>query len=232
MQIIRLSEENMETGRFHLESRCLGRTALLRPGTISITTGVTDERGEITEFIENTFRRRHDARIAVDYRKLISLRSDSHDLLAAAGFRFAGSDQLFLEQYTPAPVEELLDTPRNRIVEIGNLASAGNGGSLLLFLALASFLGSLGASHAVMTGTAALARYLAWLGLAPQPICPASSTALGNTAHQWGSYYDNQPFVMSGEIQPACRHLRSLFGRRFFQRRPKLFPRLRYNEPA
>ena len=57
----------------------------------------------------------------------MSVRDAGGTILAAVGFRYAKEEPLFLENYTGAPIEQVLRTPRERIAEIGNLASAGGG---------------------------------------------------------------------------------------------------------
>jgi hypothetical protein len=94
----------------------------------------------VEAFIRAVYVRSYKADIAVSYPILMSVRDAGGTILAAVGFRYAKEEPLFLENYTGAPIEQVLRTPRERIAEIGNLASAGGGASIFLFAALASYL--------------------------------------------------------------------------------------------
>jgi len=229
MHTILFRESNVDAGLFRVEPNRFSRAVRLRPSVISVTPCFDAERAEVVHFIERNYSDHYNAQITVEYPNLISLRRVGGAVVAAAGFRFAGSDRLFLEQYTGAPIESLLDTPRRSIVEIGNLASSGGGASLFLFMALASYLNTVCATYAVITCTASLERRLSRLGLEPRRICAADPDRLDARGNAWGSYYDRQPYVMSSDLDLAYKRVLSLFGKDFFRHRPSLLPRLHAN---
>jgi hypothetical protein len=76
-------------------------------------------------------------------------------VLAALGLRSAKDETLFLESYLDKPIENILaekasrPIDRNRIIEIGSLASSHGGGARALIITLTAYLS--GASWAVFT---------------------------------------------------------------------------------
>ncbi|HBR68830.1 MAG TPA: hypothetical protein DEA55_05580 [Rhodospirillaceae bacterium] len=188
------------------------------------------ERERVEDFIRAIYKQSYDADITVNYPVLMSVRNADGDILAAVGFRYAKDEQLFLEYYTQEPIERLLDCPRHEIVEIGNLASAGQGASAFLFAALASYLNNKGIRHAAVTGTDFLHRYFERVGLKPQKICNADIKAVEHDRQNWGSYYDTQPRVLVGSVATGVKRLKHMLGAEFEDCRPRLFPRLHYKQ--
>ncbi|MEB4590640.1 thermostable hemolysin [Candidatus Thiothrix sp. Deng01] len=139
-------------------------------------------------------------------------------MLAAAGFRYAHQQPLFLEQYTAAPIEQELATlygqavTRREIVEIGALASAGGGSSVFLFAALASYLDFRNVRYTVVTGTLDLRRHLKMLGLQPQTLCEARPSLLAPTDDDWGNYYATRPYVLAGSVAHGVECLQRTLG--------------------
>ncbi|PZO87259.1 MAG: hypothetical protein DI626_04450, partial [Micavibrio aeruginosavorus] len=146
-------ENGHTTGTLSLRNEFLLRRINTRPAVVSILPAFTKEREAVERFITDIYAKSYDARINVHYPTLMSVQDDQGKILAALGFRNAAREPLFLEQYLTHPVEEILDTPRPSITEIGNLASAGGGASLFLFAALSAYLHDKKQSHAVITGT-------------------------------------------------------------------------------
>ncbi len=225
MNTFRLTEGSTDTAIMNLGDCRASRAIRVRPGRISILPLGDGGSGQVREFIAATYRETYGADIKVEYPTLISLRTSDGELVAAAGFRHAAREPLFLEQYTGAPVERLLGSTRSRIVEIGNLASRGGGVSLYLFAALSSYLEDRGILHAVVTSTPSLENRLERLGLRPSRLCPADPSRVAD-GQSWGSYYARQPYVVSGRVDLAVARLRNLFGRHYYTARPRLFPRI------
>ena len=81
-------------------------------------------RAAVEAFIRDIYRRRHGAQVRSFMPVLVSLH-DASGIVAAAGYRGAGSSPLFLERYLGAPVETLLAgaggvaPDRGGIVEVG-----------------------------------------------------------------------------------------------------------------
>jgi hypothetical protein len=165
-------------------------------------------RGDAESFIRDVFARRFGADVTAFAPNLMLL--EQHErIIAAAGWRPAGSEQLFLERYLDAPVEQALtrlsgqQVPRERIVEVGNLAAEKSGGSIQVILKLAEHLNKLDYDWVVFTATNELAGILARLGLPPLALAPADPGRLGSGAAAWGTYYDTNPVVVAGRIRLA-----------------------------
>lgn len=127
--------------------------------------------------------------------------------------RLACEERLFLEQYLPRPIESCVgkvlkqSVRRQDIVEIGNLASAGAGASVFLFVALAAYLRSQSLEIAVATGTLNMRRLLASFGIEFLELGQADPAALRDSGVSWGGYYRRDPKVISGAIEPAYTRL-------------------------
>ncbi|MCB9989807.1 MAG: thermostable hemolysin [Rhodospirillales bacterium] len=229
---LRLHENDLNTANLYLAERQLARVSKLTPAIVDITGRFQPERGRVEDFIKGVYARSYGADISVDYPVLMSVRNENGDILAAVGFRYAQDEPLFLEHYTEFPVEQILDTPREQIVEIGNLASAGGGASIFLFAALASYLNSKGIRYATVTGTDYLHRTFKRLGLNPQKICDASLEAVQRDGQgkkeNWGTYYDTRPRVLAGSVEQGVARLKRALGAEYQDCRPRLFPRLHY----
>jgi len=231
MHMVRLEEGGREAGVFRFDPRRFARPVRARPSVISIGARFEHDRRRTAAFIESVYQARYGARIRAHYPNLVAVRAADGTLAAAAGFRTARQGRLFLEQYTGDDVDRIVGVARERIVEIGNLASAGGDASVFLFAALAAYLDSVGISCAVITGTASLERRLNLLGLQPRRICAADPARLTGEPGDWGTYYDRSPHVLSGDIGQAAARLGELFGTDFFLPRPRLFPQLHF-DPA
>lgn len=229
-------ENGQHTGQLRMnESRWLARLQA-RPTMVSIYSAFgpafapafTKDRQAVEDFIIGIYARSYGARIGVHYPVLMSVRDETGHILAALGFRYADTEPLFLEQYLDAPVEDILNSPRSGIVEIGNLASEGGGASLFLFAALSTYLYHKGKDHAVITGTRLLDRRFHELGLQPHKLAPADPALLLRQDENWGTYYDTAPHVMAGRIDEGYKRLQKILGAHYTEERPRLFPRLHY----
>ena len=159
-------------------------------------------------FIARIFRQRYGAELHSFAPNLMLL--ERHErIVAAAGWRGAGEERLFLETYLDLPVEQevgrLAGHPveRERIVEVGHLASDYPGGSVEVILNLAAHLDALGYEWVVFTATSELIRIFTRLGLPPLALAPADPSRLGGQAADWGSYYASGPVVVAGRIRLA-----------------------------
>ena len=182
--------------------------------------GANDRRRTTTEsFIHDVFARRYGASVSCFAPNLMQLEIDGRPV-AAAGWRAADSDTLFLERYLDAPIEQamgrLADQPvaRAQIAEVGNLAAEKSGSSLNVIMALAAHLDSLGFEWVVFTATRELIGIFARLGLPLLALAPADPARLGDEAAAWGSYYVTQPIVVAGRIrlgiERTARHAEDL----------------------
>jgi hypothetical protein len=136
-------------------------------------------------------------------------------VVAAAGFRPANLERLFLEQYFDEPIEQVIagklggPVRRREVGEIGNFASKHPCAARLLFLALANQLEAQGCTYAVATATRHLRRSLGRLSFHMTPLGKAEATRLGAAGDAWGGYYARDPQVLVGDISRALPALRS-----------------------
>ena len=165
-------------------------------------------RDETEDFIRSVFLRHYGASVPSFAPNLLLLEAAGRKL-AAAGWRGAGDEALFLESYLDEPVEAHLkrltgmSLSRERIVEVGHLASDRPGGSVQLIVALARRLSQSGYDWVVFTATSELVRIFTRLGLPLLALAQADPARLGAQARDWGSYYDTRPVVVAGRIRIA-----------------------------
>lgn len=169
--------------------------------------GANDRRRQQTEnFIRDVFARRYGASVSSFAPNLMQIEAEGRPV-AAAGWRAADRDALFLERYLDLPIEQamahLADQPvaRTRIAEVGNLAAEKSGSSLQVIMALAAHLDHLGFEWVVFTATRELIGIFARLGLPLLALAPADPARLGDEAGAWGNYYATQPIVVAGRIR-------------------------------
>lgn len=225
---LQYQENDLNTANLYLKSGRTLKVSPLTPSVINITGLFEPERSRVENFIKDIYKDRYGADIEVSYPVLMSVRNNVGDILAAVGFRYADNEKLFLEQYTSQPIENILQCERNRIVEIGNLASAGQGASIFLFAALASYLNNRNIQYAAVTGTDFLHRHFERMGLNPQKICDADIQDISSDNQDWGIYYDTKPRVLVGQVDMGVKNLKTALGAKFEDCRPRLLPRLHY----
>lgn len=218
-------ENGQTTGTLSLRNDALLKRISSRPAVVSILPAFGKEREAVENFIIDIYAQTYGAKIGVHYPVLMSVQDEDGKILAALGFRNAAEEPLFLEQYLNHPVDEILDTPRPSITEIGNLASAGGGASMFLFAALSAYLHDKKQSHAVVTGTRFIESRLRTLGLKPTRLAKADPALLLKSGEDWGSYYDTDPYVMAGQVAKGYQRLQHALGAIYT---PKLFSRLHY----
>lgn len=170
------------------------------------------QREETEAFIRAVFARHYDARISAFAPNLVRFEQDER-LIAAAGWRSAAHEPLFLERYLDRPIEEAIAEQadrrlsRARIVEVGNLAATRTGGSLHVIVNLAREFERQGYEWVVFTATRQLIGIFNRLGLPLLALSVADPDRLGDEAGHWGRYYDQQPIVVAGLIQIASNRL-------------------------
>ena len=175
-----------------------------------------DDRVEVESFIAETFALAYGANVCSFMPRLLAVCRKDGDLLAAFGVRSAKREKLFLENYFDRPVEHVIEEKtgmsldRGKIVEIGNLAAIYPGGVRWMIVALTVMLYEEGYEWVVFTGTSALRNGFNKLGLHPIEICPARIGALdAGEQERWGTYYDNKPTVMFGNIRQGFQAMRA-----------------------
>jgi hypothetical protein len=171
----------------------------LRPGTA--------KRLAVEQFVSSCFKQQYGAEVRHFMPLLMSLSGQHGELKAVLGFRYADLNPLFLENYLDRPVEQVLATKlkrpvnRSHLVEVGNLAVNVAGGGRWLITALTAYLSTTGCEWALFTIGPVLSNAFTRLGLQLIDLAPAQreSLPLGEQAH-WGSYYEQKPRVMAGNI--------------------------------
>lgn len=168
------------------------------------------QRARLEQFIGQVFARHYQARVRQCMPSLLGLCASDGQLLAALGLRPAASERLFLEHYLKRPVEQVLDqhlasfglqVPREKVMEVGNLAAEHTGGGRWLIIALTAYLQGAGYDWVVFTALPALRNSFGKLGLHMLPLGEARREQLPlDQQIDWGSYYDGKPQVMAVNV--------------------------------
>lgn len=175
---------------------------------------IADEQ-DTRQFIARVFANHYNARVDTFCNQLMAQRDKEGRILAAAGYNLAEEGPLFLEQYLGMPVEEFvkdklgLDLTRSDLVEVGNLATVEAGGARQLIAMMTRHLHKLGQRWVVFTATRQLINSFQRMGLSPIPLQQATPDRVRNPEN-WGRYYDQQPWVVLGNIGQGFAHLENL----------------------
>ena len=194
--------------------RLVATTALVSYGTSS------PQRATLEEFVRREFLVHFGARIRNFMPELLGLHGPDGAIRAVVGCRAAASERLFLETYPREPIEIALASltglvvPRQQIVEIGSLACRNAAAAVAIVRALVPHLLRAGFSWVVFTGADTVMNVFRHLGLAPRTLCHADPLLLGETRHDWGTYYDHEPHVMVGRIADGIAATRTRAARR------------------
>ncbi|MGZ6039849.1 MAG: thermostable hemolysin [Phenylobacterium sp.] len=185
------------------------------PWFVEIHQADSRSRYRAERFLEAEYARAFGGRIRQHYPMLMTAAGPDGDVLAAAGFRPATAEPLFLEQYLDDPIEVAIawrlgePVRRDDVVEIGNLASASPCASRVLFSALAYHLEQRGATHAVATATRQLRRSFRRICFPVSTLGAADAARLSQGGGDWGSYYARDPQIVVGHISSARPALRA-----------------------
>lgn len=175
-----------------------------RPFTIHFSGHDAADRAEVEQFIASIFYQACGAKVRFFLPVLMSLRDLNGKLMAACGIRSAGSEPLFLENYTDKPIEQILSerigstVQRNDIVEIGNYSVAEMGMSRMLIGAIFAQLHATSKQWAVFTAIQLVRNGLIKQNIFPRVLCDADIRHLPlEDQSEWGSYYEQNPQVMA-----------------------------------
>jgi hypothetical protein len=175
----------------------------------------TDQRHRVTQYIAQQFKEAHGANIH-DFMPLLLTMQCQGEISAVTGVRPAARHPLFLEQYLGQPVEDAISqvsgtaVMRHKLVEVGNLVATQAGASQLLFLLLTALLHRCDYEWVIFTGTPTVIKGLERLGFKLDRICDADPARLQNAnLADWGSYYENRPQVVAGNVPAAIQTLQS-----------------------
>lgn len=171
------------------------------------------QRTEVEGYIGARFARRHGACISHFLPFLITQRQAGR-VCAAVGLAPGSAGPMFAENYLSGPIEQLVTDADGRaphradILEIGNLVSSWRGSSLLLFIFLSELTDRLGFRWVLFTATSQVVELLGKLEYAPRVLANADPQRIADAGTSWGSYYQRNPQVMFGEVQPAVANAR------------------------
>jgi hypothetical protein len=175
--------------------------------SIEIHNRDSEKFAELSRFISDVFDRYYKAQITVGAPKIMAVIDQKDQAMSALAIRPANLENLFLEQYLEAPIEEVLSkklgkkVSRREIVEIGSLASKRKHAARFLYVALAAYLKARGYKYVVATGTSYLYEYFSKAHLHPQILGPADKEKLVDKNTNWGTYYDSNPQVMVIDVE-------------------------------
>ena len=158
------------------------------------------QRGVAEEWVKRTYLMAYRARLKSFYPWMLTVTDAFGQLLSVAGFRPAAMGPLFSEHYLDQPVEKLTGTPREKIVEVGNLAPASPGQARAMITMVTCFLHGAGFQQVVFTAVPRLYNAFRRLGLEPTELAPALPERLPEGAENWGTYYQANPRVFCGNI--------------------------------
>ncbi len=162
------------------------------------------DRANVEAFIYEVFYRAYGAKVNNFMPKLIALRDENFNLVAAFGMREAKNTTLFLEQYLDEPIETKISKRLNQaikrsdITEIGNLAVVNprNAGILISHIIQHSI--DAGVQWCAATAHHTLQNGLIKGGCDVFPLHPVDPTRLPlEEQADWGSYYNHQPQVVA-----------------------------------
>lgn len=170
-----------------------------------------------TGLVQRRFLEVHGARIVPSFARYQQI-DRAEGPRAALGYRRADSEPLYLERYLDAPVEQVVSaildrpTPRDAIIEIGNLAADDAFAMIELWGSVAN---DLGADHeiAVATLTAPLRAMFARIGV-PLTLLGPASIARSDDPATWGRYYLGDPWVCAGVISEGQNAIAAFLARR------------------
>ncbi len=173
---------------------------------------------QATSFIHETYARAYGANVDTFMPQLMRVRNADGVCRAVMGFRLAGQEHLFLENYLDDPIETVisryLGRPADRadIVEVGNLAEAEPGDARMALIGATAYLHSIGCRWLVFTGVTRMRNVFRRLGLDVWELLAADEKMLPpEEVAKWGSYYQSNPVVCFGDIQQGHDVLQELW---------------------
>ena len=175
-------------------------------------------RSQVEAFLKSRYKKYYGAELTCFLPNILCLRDEDKKIIAALGFRMVDHNPLFLEQYLSRPIENYLSDlsnvtqQRNKIVEVGNLASVSAGGNRWLIAALTAFLKGEGAHWVVFTALPPLLNSFANMGIEIFTLQQANPGFMSaEELMGWGKYYDYKPVVATGNVLNGFEILRTQF---------------------
>lgn len=175
------------------------------------------QRASIEQFIASGFAKAYQADVHKFMPNLLGV-SRADEWQAVLGLRCAetktAKTKLFIEQYLPVPVEQLLATygmqaERSQLIEIGHLYAINRQSLLQLFVLMAYALDQLNYRYLLCAATTQVRGILSRHGIELTELGEAKAEALGEAAASWGSYYDTNPKVCVMDLAAVTRLIHS-----------------------
>lgn len=175
------------------------------------------QRAAIEQFIATGFAKAYQADVHKFMPNLLGV-SRSGEWQAVLGLRCAASGavqtKLFIENYLPAPVEQVLASygiaaERSELIEIGHLYAINRQSLLQLFVLMAYALDQLNYRYLLCAATTQVRGILSRHGIELTELGEAKAEALGEDAASWGSYYHTQPKVCLMDLAAVTRLIHS-----------------------
>lgn len=166
------------------------------------------ERKQVETYISTKYQEMHKATLS-HFSSTLFVGEFKHETQVAIGIEPLKSHQVFLEQYLVQPIEQTLkklvqrDVAREKIIEIGNLASQNMEYAKMMVAFLVFYLTLAEVEWAVCTGTIAVRYVLQQMGLHFHVLEKANPEVLGNAQKQWGNYYQQKPLVLAINVADA-----------------------------
>lgn len=174
---------------------------------------------QVSETITQKYRHSFNAEMQCQYDELLYVTDETGTaVLAAAGFRRSDTP-FYLEHYLEAPAEqclsELYERPVDRcqLVETGNFIGMNGPAAFALMHYLLQHLDSMEYQHLLLTCTRQLKR--TFLGLPIHVLAQAQRHQV-SAEENWGSYYQQKPEVITGELAAYDRRFARLIRRQNF----------------
>ena len=180
----------------------------------------TLERVRVESFISDKYKEIHNASLSEFFSTLFAGYTENRMQVAIGMENLSGKDA-FLEQYLETPVQVSLEkftqskVSRDKLVEIGNLASLNMENAKLMVAFLVFHLSRQKIEWAVCTGTVAVRYVLQQMGLHFHVIDKANPNALGAAQKQWGNYYQQKPFVLAINVADALAVTEEIYNSNF-----------------
>jgi hypothetical protein len=179
--------------------------------SVALVTNHSSKRALSEQFIQQKYFEVFDAKIT-DFMPYLLVMDSQDGVEAASGLRPAADQTLFLENYIAGTIEQEMNDylgtsiRREKIVEIGNFASIGNGSSRFLFILLAAILEQAEFEWVVFTGTPQICKSLNLSGFTLHSFGAANPSFLSsNEYNKWGTYYRTNPQVSVCSVVAAMQ---------------------------
>jgi len=176
------------------------------------------EWNRVTGFIHDTYKRAYGAEVDSFMPQIMRVTNAAGEYRAVMGYRAAGQERLFLENYLDEPIEASISRylgrtiERSSIVEVGNLAEAKAGDARLAIIAATAYMWARGYRWVAFTGVTRMRNVFRKLGLDTRELMVADESRLPpEEVAKWGAYYQGNPVVCFADIKHGHDNLQDLW---------------------